>query len=112
MGQMCMTDADTTQNNFILPAPPVGGYLLDRKGEFNGKYNCTLWLGAPSEECLASSILCCKFCCRRRRHAGEHRGLQYSFTRGFSSVKRAAPRVIVILVPLTPSAEVFTTLCK
>ena len=25
MGQMCMTDADTTQDNFILPAPPVRG---------------------------------------------------------------------------------------
>ena len=25
MGQMCMTDASTTQDNFILPAPPVGG---------------------------------------------------------------------------------------
>ena len=25
MGQMCMTDAGTTQHNFILPAPPVGG---------------------------------------------------------------------------------------
>ena len=25
MGQMCMTDAGTTQDNFILPAPPVGG---------------------------------------------------------------------------------------
>ena len=24
MGQMCMTDAGTTQDNFILPAPPVG----------------------------------------------------------------------------------------
>ena len=25
MGQMCMTDAGTTQDYFILPAPPVGG---------------------------------------------------------------------------------------
>ena len=25
MGQMCMTDAGTTQDNFILPAPHVGG---------------------------------------------------------------------------------------
>ena len=25
MGQMCMTDADITQDFFILPAPPVGG---------------------------------------------------------------------------------------
>ena len=25
MGQMCTTDADTTQNNFILSALPVGG---------------------------------------------------------------------------------------
>ena len=25
MGQLCMTDASTTQDNFIFPAPPVGG---------------------------------------------------------------------------------------
>ena len=25
MGQMCMTDAGTTQDNLILPAQPVGG---------------------------------------------------------------------------------------
>ena len=30
MGQMCMTDAGTTQDNFILPAPPVGGLPLSQ----------------------------------------------------------------------------------
>ena len=30
MGQMCMTDASTTQDNFILPAPPVGGLSISQ----------------------------------------------------------------------------------
>ena len=30
MGQMCMTDASTTQDNFILPAPPVGGLPISQ----------------------------------------------------------------------------------
>ena len=30
MCQMCMTDAGTTQDNFILPAPPVGGLPLSQ----------------------------------------------------------------------------------
>ena len=30
MGQMCMTDAVTTQDNFILPAPPVGGLPISQ----------------------------------------------------------------------------------
>ena len=32
MGQMCVTDVNMTQNNFILPAPPVSGLpiLQDR----------------------------------------------------------------------------------
>ena len=30
MGQMCMTDAGTTQDNFILPAPPVGGLPISQ----------------------------------------------------------------------------------
>ena len=30
MGQMCMTDAGTTQDNFILPASPVGGLPISQ----------------------------------------------------------------------------------
>ena len=30
MGQMCMTDAGKTQDNFILPAPPVGGLPISQ----------------------------------------------------------------------------------
>ena len=30
MDQMCMTDAGTTQDNFILPAPPVGGLPISQ----------------------------------------------------------------------------------
>ena len=30
MGQMCMTDAGTTQDYFILPAPPVGGLPISQ----------------------------------------------------------------------------------
>ena len=30
MGQMCITDADTSQNNFILSAPPVGGLPISQ----------------------------------------------------------------------------------
>ena len=30
MGQMCMTDAGTTQDNFILPVPPVGGLPISQ----------------------------------------------------------------------------------
>ena len=30
MGQMCMTDADMTQDNFILPALPVGGLPISQ----------------------------------------------------------------------------------
>ena len=30
MGQMCMTDVGTTQDNFILPAPPVGGLPMSQ----------------------------------------------------------------------------------
>ena len=30
MGQMRMTDAGTTQDNFILPAPPVGGLSISQ----------------------------------------------------------------------------------
>ena len=30
MCQMCMTDAGTTQDNFILPAPPVGGLPISQ----------------------------------------------------------------------------------
>ena len=30
MGQMRMTDAGTTQDNFILPAPPVGGLPISQ----------------------------------------------------------------------------------
>ena len=30
MRQMCMTDAYTTQDNFILPAPPVGGLPISQ----------------------------------------------------------------------------------
>ena len=29
-GLMCMTDASTTQDNFILPAPPVGGLPISQ----------------------------------------------------------------------------------
>ena len=29
-GQMCMTDAGTTQYNFVLPAPPVGGLPISQ----------------------------------------------------------------------------------
>ena len=28
--QMCMTDAGTTQDNFILPVPPVGGLPISQ----------------------------------------------------------------------------------
>ena len=42
MGQMCMTNADTTQDNFILPAPLVGGLpifqdWLDRNNLIEGR---------------------------------------------------------------------------
>ena len=30
MCQICMADMDTTQNNFILPAPPVGGLPISQ----------------------------------------------------------------------------------
>ena len=30
MGEMCMTDAGTTQDNLILPAPPVGGLPISQ----------------------------------------------------------------------------------
>ena len=30
MCQMCMTDAGTTQDNFILPAPPLGGLPISQ----------------------------------------------------------------------------------
>ena len=30
MGQMCMTDAGTTQDSFILPAPHVGGLSISQ----------------------------------------------------------------------------------
>ena len=30
MCQMCMTDVGTTQDNFILPAPPVGGLPISQ----------------------------------------------------------------------------------
>ena len=30
MGQMSMTDAGTTRDNFILPAPPVGGLPISQ----------------------------------------------------------------------------------
>ena len=30
MGQMCITDAGTTQDNFIPPAPPVGGLPISQ----------------------------------------------------------------------------------
>ena len=30
MCQMCMADTRTTQNNFILPAPPVGGLPISQ----------------------------------------------------------------------------------
>ena len=30
IGEMCMTDASTTQDNFILPAPPVGGLPISQ----------------------------------------------------------------------------------
>ena len=30
MGQMCMTNAGTTQDYFILPAPPVGGLPISQ----------------------------------------------------------------------------------
>ena len=29
---MCMTDAVTAQDNFILPAPPVGGLPISQDG--------------------------------------------------------------------------------
>ena len=31
MCQMCMTDAAMTQDNFILPAPPVGGLPISQE---------------------------------------------------------------------------------
>ena len=30
MGEICMTDAGTTQDNFILPAPPVRGLSISQ----------------------------------------------------------------------------------
>ena len=30
MGQMSMTDAGTTHDNFVLPAPPVGGLPISQ----------------------------------------------------------------------------------
>ena len=31
MCQICMTDAATTQDNFIVPAPPVGGLPISQE---------------------------------------------------------------------------------
>ena len=32
MGQLCMTDAGKGQDNFILPAPPIGGLPISQDG--------------------------------------------------------------------------------
>ena len=36
-GQMCMTDAGTTQDNVILPAPPISHHLVKWK-QYTGYY--------------------------------------------------------------------------
>ena len=50
MGQMCMTDADTTQDNFILPAPPVGGLPIyqDRRDRMKLVCDGTIPIILPS----------------------------------------------------------------
>ena len=50
MGQMCMTDAGTTQDNFILPAPNVGGLPIsqDRLDRMKLVRNRTLLIMLPS----------------------------------------------------------------
>ena len=47
---LCMTDADTTQNNFILPAPPVGGLPIsqDRLDRMKLVPNSTVPIILPS----------------------------------------------------------------
>ena len=50
MGQMCMTDAGMTQDNFILPAPPVGGLPISQDWLDRMKLvrNCTIPIILPS----------------------------------------------------------------
>ena len=50
MGQMSMTDTGTTQDNFILPAPPVGGLpiSLDRLVRMKLLRYCTFPIILPS----------------------------------------------------------------
>ena len=50
MCQMCMTDADTTQDNFILPALPVGGLPIsqDRLDRMKLVRNHTIPIILPS----------------------------------------------------------------
>ena len=38
MRQMSMTDADTAQDNFILPALPVGGLLISQDWLYRMKF--------------------------------------------------------------------------
>ena len=50
MGQMCMTNAGTTQDYFILPAPPVGGLPISQDWLDRMKLvrNCTILVILPS----------------------------------------------------------------
>ena len=52
MCQICMTDAGTTQNNFILPAPPVGGLPISQDWLDRMKlvYDRTVPIILPSEK--------------------------------------------------------------
>ena len=49
---MCMTDAGTTQDNFILPAPPVGGLPISQDWLDRMKlvHDCTVPIILPSRK--------------------------------------------------------------
>ena len=49
MCQICITDAGTTQDNFILPAPPVGGLPIfqNRLDKLKLVRNCTILVILP-----------------------------------------------------------------
>ena len=59
MGQMCMTDVGTTQDNFILPAPPVGGLPTsqDRLDKMKLVYDCTIPVILPSGKNILVNML-------------------------------------------------------
>ena len=71
MGQMCMTDAGTTQDNFILPEPCVGGLpifqdRLDRKRRVGDR---TIPIILPSgKNILAETVQCGCLCSWHKRY--------------------------------------------